>query len=91
MRYLVVYDITSNNLRSQTAELLKDYGLTRIQKSAFVGDLKKNELNSLIVELRKVVKDDDLKIFLLCDSCFKNMVSIGQEFKEEKKEKVAFF
>ena len=91
MRYLVVYDISDNNLRSQTAELLKDYGLKRIQKSAFAGELRRHELKSLAVDLSKTVKADNLKVFPLCDTCFRGMISIGQEYVEEEGEKVAYF
>ena len=38
MRYtLVIYDITDDNLRNRVSEVCKDFGLMRIQKSAFLG------------------------------------------------------
>jgi len=51
MRYVVIYDITDDNLCALVAETLKDYGLQRIQYSAFLGNLRRDELNSLIVDL----------------------------------------
>jgi len=53
--YLVIYDITNNNLRNKIAEVLKNYGLERIQYSAFIGILPRFKLNSLIEELKKEV------------------------------------
>jgi CRISPR-associated protein Cas2 len=41
MRYVVIYDITDDNLRALVAETLKDYGLQRIQYSAFIGSLRR--------------------------------------------------
>ncbi|MEM2759377.1 MAG: CRISPR-associated endonuclease Cas2 [Nitrososphaerales archaeon] len=91
MRYIVVYDITDDGLRTLTAELLKDYGLKRIQKSAFIGDLKKHNLNSLLVELRKMIQSDNVKVFPLCNSCFRGIESIGVEFVEEEEKGVEFY
>lgn len=91
MRYIVVYDITDDNLRTLTSETLKDYGLKRIQKSAFMGNLKKHALNSLLTDLRRMITVDSVIVFPLCDSDFRNMVSIGREFVEEEKQDVQFF
>jgi len=91
LRYLVIYDITDDGLRFRVAEVLKDYGLARIQKSAFIGSLSKNMLSSLIAELRGLVVDDNIKIFPLCEPDFKAMVSIGQEYREEDRRGIAFY
>lgn len=91
MRYIVVYDITDDNLRTMTSETLKDYGMKRIQKSAFMGDMKKHTLNSLLADLRRMVTVDSVLVFPLCDSDFRNMVAVGREFIEEEKKDVEFF
>ncbi|MCS6774428.1 MAG: CRISPR-associated endonuclease Cas2 [Thermoflexales bacterium] len=36
---ILIYDITDNRIRTRIADLCLDYGLERIQYSAFVGDL----------------------------------------------------
>jgi len=87
----VIYDITDNGLRARVAEVLKDYGLTRIQKSAFVGSLSRSMLSSLVSELRSLVEDDNLKIFPLCDPDFRAMISIGKEYREEDRGAVVFY
>ena len=38
----VIYDISENRIRSRVAKLCKNYGLFRVQKSAFLGDLNRN-------------------------------------------------
>jgi len=91
MRYLVIYDITDNRLRKAIAEILKNYGLKRIQKSAFVGNLMRNQLNSLITDLKKMIVDDNLKIFPLCDLDYRRMISLGKEYVEPEEEKVTYF
>ena len=54
MRYVVIYDITDDNLRALVAEALMDYGLQRIRYSAFIGELRRDELDSPIVDLGKL-------------------------------------
>jgi CRISPR-associated protein Cas2 len=96
MRYVVIYDITDDNLRALVAETLKDYGLQRIQYSAFIGDLRRDELNSLIVDLKNLIRDlkENVQLYPLCDTCFKGRKDVGKpkkyEFKEGK-EKIAYF
>jgi len=96
MRYVVIYDITDDNLRALVAETLKDYGLQRIQYSAFIGDLRRDELNSLLVDLKNLIKDltENVQLYPLCDICFKGRKEVGKpkkyEFKEGK-EKIAYF
>ncbi len=91
MRYLVIYDISDDRLRFRVAEILKNYGLKRIQKSAFIGHLTRSKLSSLVVDIRDVVVDDNLKIFPLCDVDYRGLISIGREYEEEPKEKVVFY
>ncbi|MGF3522625.1 MAG: CRISPR-associated endonuclease Cas2 [Candidatus Bathyarchaeia archaeon] len=93
---MVIYDISDDNLRALVAETLKDYGLQRIQYSGFMGDLRRDKLNSLLVDLRNLIKDlvENVQLFPMCDSCLKGKKEVGKPkkyaFKEEK-EKCAYF
>jgi CRISPR-associated protein Cas2 len=91
VRYLVIYDITDDRLRFRVAEILKNYGLKRIQKSAFIGHLTHVKLSSLVVDVRSVVVDDNVKIFPICDVDYRGMVSIGKEYIEESGEGAVFY
>jgi len=96
MRYVVIYDITDDNLRALVAETLKDYGLQRIQYSAFIGNLRRNELNSLIVDLKNLIKDliENVQLYPVCDMCFKGRREVGKPKKyelKEGKEKIVYF
>lgn len=97
MRYLIIYDITDDNLRNSIAENLKDYGLHRIQYSAFIGSLKRNELNSLIVDLRRLIGDavENVQIYPLCETCYRGYRMIGKpkryDVEEREKPKAAYF
>ncbi len=58
MRYLIIYDITDDNIRNAIAKRLLDYGMKRIQYSSFLGDLPRFKLNSLIIDLRDILFSD---------------------------------
>jgi CRISPR-associated protein Cas2 len=92
----VIYDITDDNLRVLIAETLKDYGLQRIQYSAFIGGLRRDKLNSLLVDLKNLIKGlvENVQLYPVCDTCFKSRREVGKpkryEFKEEE-DKFAYF
>ena len=88
VRYVVIYDISSDNLRTLVAERLKDYGLQRIQYSGFMGDLRRDQLNSLLVELKNLIKDqvENVQFFPMCDSCLRGKKMVGKPKKYEYKE-----
>jgi len=92
----VIYDITDDNLRALVAETLKDYGLQRIQYSAFIGNLRRDELNSLIVDLKNLIKDliENIQLYPVCDACFRGRKEVGKPKKyelKEAKDKIAYF
>jgi CRISPR-associated protein Cas2 len=96
MRHVVIYDVTDDNLRNQVSELLKDYGLTRIQYSAFLGSLRHHEMNSLLVDLRSLISDkvENVQIYPVCDSCFKGKREVGKQKRyeyDETKRTIAYF
>ncbi len=94
--YVVVYDITQDKLRTKVSDILKDYGMDRIQYSAFYGELRIHGLNSLKTDLQQIInkgdETDSILIFPLCESCFRNRHELGCE-KEltESEEKVVIF
>ncbi len=69
MKVLVVYDITNDSLRNKIAEILKDFGLMRIQKSAFIGYLSSQERKDLekVLSRKPLEKNDRIDIFPICD------------------------
>ena len=88
MLWWVIYDISENQARSQAASKCKNYGLVRVQKSAFLGELTKNRAEMLAIELRDIIKPDDC-IFLIpcCTSCFNNKIIHGSFDEEAVKKK----
>ena len=79
MFYWVIYDISDDALRQRVASLCKNYGLSRIQKSAFLGELTKNRAEMLSEEVRDIVKDPSDCVFVIpmCEQCFGSREIVG--------------
>ncbi len=69
MRYLLIYDITDDRARTRVADLCLDYGLERIQYSAFWGDLPRTLQEELLLKIRRVLqsKAADVRLIPLCE------------------------
>jgi len=76
-----IYDITDDKIRSRVAKICKGYGLFRVQKSAFLGDLNKNEADSLALECEAMIEESDsVYVFPICEDCFEKIKLIGEGF-----------
>ena len=51
MRLLLIYDIPDDGIRTKVADICLDYGLDRIQYSAFLGKLSRNHQEELILKI----------------------------------------
>ncbi len=51
LRTLVIYDIEDDKIRLKISETCLDYGLVRIQFSAFLGTLNRNKREELFLRL----------------------------------------
>ena len=80
----VIYDISENKVRSRVAKLCKSYGLFRVQKSAFLGDLNRNQSDSLALECEAVIEESDsVYVFPMCEDCNDRIKLIGTGFDRE--------
>jgi len=80
----VIYDITEDKLRNKVAKTCKNYGLYRVQKSAFLGDLNKNQADSMALECEDIIAtEDSLYVFPMCDDCFKKIKLLGKAFDKD--------
>lgn len=79
MLYWAIYDISSNSKRSRVASKCKNYGMKRVQKSAFLGHLTKNKAEMLAIEIGDVVKDVTDAVFIIpaCVQCYSYRQTIG--------------
>ena len=65
----MVYDIPSDRLRAKVADICLDYGLERIQYSAFMGELNHNRQGELMQKLRRRVgkQEANVQLFPICE------------------------
>ena len=64
LRTLVIYDIENDRIRLRISETCLDYGLARIQFSAFLGSLNRNKREELFLKLSSILDANAGKILL---------------------------
>lgn len=81
----VIYDITENKIRQKVSNRCKSYGLYRVQKSVFLGDLNSNDRDSLAIECEELIDTeiDSVYVFPMDEQSFKQVKLIGQAFDKE--------
>ena len=78
-QYLVVlYDIQIDRLRTRVSEACLDYGLERIQFSAFRGKLTRNKREELFLRLNAILENTPGKILVqpICEKDIKAARSV---------------
>jgi len=81
----VIYDITDDKTRSKVSKTCKNKGLYRVQKSAFLGTLNKNQIDELKMICEDVINfdSDSVYIFPMCEDDFKKVKLLGNGFDKE--------
>jgi len=81
----VIYDIADDSIRKKISDKCKNYGLYRVQKSVFLGDLNANQRDSLAIECEDLIDPevDSVYIFPMDDESFRKVKLIGQAFGKE--------
>ncbi|GHO88876.1 CRISPR-associated endonuclease Cas2 [Dictyobacter formicarum] len=64
MRYLLIYDITHDGTRTKVADACLDYGLARIQYSAFLGELSATHQRELLLKIKQRAGTHGLNVHL---------------------------
>ncbi len=65
MHCLLVYDIPNDRIRAKVADFCLDYGLDRVQYSAFVGRLSRNRMEELMQRIRAKIGSAPAKVLLI--------------------------
>lgn len=81
----VIYDITDDRTRNRVAKACKGKGLYRVQKSAFLGTLNRNQLDELKMMCEELIDSsvDSVYIFPMCEDDFKKVKLLGQAFDKK--------
>lgn len=77
----VIYDIEDDRIRYRISEICKDYGLDRIQYSAFLGLLSRNKREELFLKLSETIEENIGKIIVqpICEKDSKAQLVIINE------------
>ncbi len=86
-RYIVVYDVSDDRARAKLAELLQRKGLSRIQRSAFIGELSSTELKDLLRRAKQLIDEvnDVLHIIPICRYDWSKRIVVGRPLNERGK------
>ncbi len=89
MKTLVIFDIPDDKIRNRIGEACKDYGLERIQYSAFLGDINHNRREELHQRLRRTLgrKKGNIQIYPFCDKDLRLRTEIINQSSKEESEK----
>jgi CRISPR-associated protein Cas2 len=77
---ILIYDIEDDKLRARAANVCFDYGLERIQFSAFFGKLNRNRRQELSLRLQRELGSESGRIRLIpiCEQDLKEMWVLDQ-------------
>lgn len=78
----VVYDISKDKTRTKVAKRCLDFGLYRVQKSVFLGDLPSNRIEEILLFSREILdkETDSVYIFPMCRDDFAKVRIVGLGF-----------
>jgi CRISPR-associated protein Cas2 len=77
---VLIYDIENDRLRARVAGICLDYGLERIQFSAFFGKLNRNRRQELALKVQNEIGDESgrVRIIPVCEQDLKDMWVLDQ-------------
>ena len=64
MRCLLIYDISHDGIRAKVADACLDYGLERVQYSAFLGELNWIHQKELLLQIKRRIGKHDANVQL---------------------------
>jgi CRISPR-associated protein Cas2 len=86
MKCLLIYDIPDDRTRAKIADFCLDYGLDRLQYSAFLGDLSANRQEELMLKIgqRLGKAAGRIDLFPMCKEDWRQRQSICQGADDAK-------
>lgn len=79
-RLLLIYDIPDDSIRGKVADACLDYGLDRVQYSAFVGQLTANHQQELMLKIKRKLgrKPGKVSLIPVCERDWTDRQEIDQ-------------
>lgn len=82
MKLLVIYDVPEkyDDHRTKIAQILKNYGLKRIEYSVFFGNSTINLMETIAMRLESIVKkiQADIRMFPICKNCLEKSLVVKE-------------
>jgi CRISPR-associated protein Cas2 len=77
---VLIYDIENDRLRTRASDICMNYGLERIQFSAFFGKLNRNRRQELALHLQREMGGENARIRIIpvCEQDLKDMWILNQ-------------
>jgi CRISPR-associated protein Cas2 len=77
---LVLYDVENDRIRDKLSELCLDYGLDRIQFSAFLGKINRNRRQELSLRIQDLIGDFSarVRVIPILEDAVKEMWTLDQ-------------
>lgn len=90
MGVLVIYDVEDDRIRNRVAEACLDYGLERIQYSAFLGRINRNRRQELSLRLQAEIGSElaRLRVIPLLQESLREMWVLDQYGEAESRDGV---
>lgn len=83
MRYLIIYDISSDDVRRSVYKTLRSYGAWK-QYSAFEVDLTRTQKTELKHRLENIARGNaKIRIYRICGNCVDHIEQIGEPLEDE--------
>ena len=88
MQTLLIYDIPDDRARTRVADVCLDYGLMRIQYSAFMGELSRTHQEELLLQIKRRLgrKAGNVQLFPLDEHAWARRRVIDQRAPAQHKE-----
>ncbi|MDE0078634.1 MAG: CRISPR-associated endonuclease Cas2 [Caldilineaceae bacterium] len=85
IRCLLLYDIPDDRVRTKVADFCLDYGLDRLQYSAFLGRLSANHQEELMLKIEGKIGKAAARVHLfpLCKEDWRKRLVIEQGMEED--------
>jgi CRISPR-associated protein Cas2 len=83
MMILLIYDIEHDGTRAKVADLCLDYGLDRVQYSAFQGELQRTHQEELMLKIKKKLgkRVGDVRLIPICEKDWAARLQIKNQGK----------
>lgn len=80
MHLLLIYDIPDDRARARIADACLDFGLDRVQYSAFYGKLSQPHRESLMVLLEQTLGDlaGSIQLIVICEADWRKRIVLEQ-------------